>query len=55
MSINHIPFYILWETYIDFINVNFPDLLLSDDALFIGFIILVRYILRTCLIYFVYI
>ena len=40
MSINHIPFYIIWETYIDFVNLNFPDLVLSDDVLFIGFIIL---------------
>ena len=40
MSINHIPFYILWETYIEFVNVNFPTLVLSDNALFLGFIIL---------------
>lgn len=40
MEINHIPFYILWETYIDFIYVNFPTLVLSDDTLFLGFIIL---------------
>ena len=40
MSINHIPFYIAWETYIEFVSINFPDLVLSDNALFIGFIIL---------------
>jgi len=40
MEINHIPFYILWETYIDFIYINFPNLTLSDDTLFLGFIIL---------------
>ena len=40
MSINHIPFYIAWKTYLEFVSVNFPGLNLSDDALFIGFIIL---------------
>lgn len=40
MNLQHIPFYIYWEKYIEFINLNFPDLLLTDDAKFIGFIIL---------------
>jgi len=40
MSINHIPFYIVWDTYLEFVSTNFPDLVLSDDVLFIGFIIL---------------
>lgn len=40
MEINHIPFYIYWETYLEFITTNFPDLILTDDALFLGFIIL---------------
>ena len=40
MEINHIPFYIYWETYINFISTNFPDLILTDDTLFLGFIIL---------------
>lgn len=40
MEINHIPFYIYWETYLEFISINFPNLILTDDALFIGFIIL---------------
>lgn len=40
MEINHIPFYIYWETYLEFISVNFPNLILTDDALFLGFIIL---------------
>lgn len=40
MSISHIPFYIVWETYIEFINTNFSSLVLSDDVLFLGFIFL---------------
>lgn len=40
MEINHIPFYIYWETYLEFISINFPNLILTDDALFLGFIIL---------------
>lgn len=40
MEVNHIPFYILWETYINFVNTNFPTLVISDSALFLGFIIL---------------
>ena len=40
MQINHMPFYVLWETYINFITVNFPTLQLSDNALFIGFILI---------------
>lgn len=40
MNINHIPFYIVWETYVEFVNLNFPTLTLSDDSLFLGFIIL---------------
>lgn len=40
MNLQHIPFYIYWETYVDFVSTNFPNLVLTDDALFIGFIIL---------------
>ena len=40
MEINHIPFYIYWETYLEFISTNFPSLVLTDDTLFLGFIIL---------------
>lgn len=40
MQINHMPFYIYWETYLEFITNNFPTLVLSDDCLFLGFIIL---------------
>ena len=40
MNLQHIPFYIYWEIYIEFITNNFPDLMLTDDAKFIGFIIL---------------
>lgn len=40
MSINHIPFYISWNTYLNFISTHFTDLELSNDAKFIGFIIL---------------
>lgn len=40
MNLQHIPFYIYWETYIEFITNNFPDLMLTDDAKFIGFIIM---------------
>lgn len=40
MNLQHIPFYIYWETYIEFITNNFPDLILTDDAKFLGFIIL---------------
>ena len=40
MSINNMPFYIVWETYIDFVSVNFPALEINDSALFLGFIIL---------------
>lgn len=40
MSINNIPFYIYWETYVNFVNTNFSSLVLSDDVLFLGFIIL---------------
>lgn len=40
MSINNIPFYIYWETYVNFVNTNFSSLILSDDSLFLGFIIL---------------
>jgi len=39
MEINHIPFYIYWETYLEFISTNFPSLVLTDDTLFLGFII----------------
>lgn len=40
MNLQHIPFYIYWETYVEFVSTNFPDLMLTDDAKFIGFIIL---------------
>ena len=40
MNLQHIPFYIYWEEYIKFIYTNFPDLVLSDDAKFLGFVIL---------------
>ena len=40
MNLQHIPFYIYWETYIEFVSNNFSNLVLSDDALFIGFIII---------------
>ena len=40
MSISHIPFYITWDIYMEFVTSNFPNLVLSDNALFIGFIIL---------------
>lgn len=40
MSINNMPFYIYWETYLSFLATNFPDLVLTDDIKFIGFIIL---------------
>ena len=39
MSLNHIPFYISWNTYINFINTYFIQLELSNDVLFIGYII----------------
>lgn len=40
MNLNHIPFYISWNTYIDFINLYFKQLELTNDALFIGYIII---------------
>lgn len=40
MSLNNIPFYINYEEYLNFISSNFSDLILTDDAIFIGFIIL---------------
>lgn len=40
MNFNHIPFYISWEMYIEFINSNFSELIISTDALFITYIIL---------------
>lgn len=40
MQINNIPFYIYWETYVQFIETNFPTLILTDDTLFLGFIFL---------------
>lgn len=40
MSLQNIPFYIYWDKYIEFINTNFEFLNLTDDAKFIGFIIL---------------
>lgn len=40
MNLQNIPFYIYWDKYIEFINTNFSDLFLTDDAKFIGFIIL---------------
>lgn len=39
MNLNQIPFYITYETYTQFISDNFPQLVLTDDALFIGYII----------------
>ena len=40
MNLQNIPFYIYWEKYIEFIDNNFAFLSLTDDAKFIGFIIL---------------
>ena len=40
MSISNIPFYIYWETYLNFITTNFPNLVLTDDAKFLGFVFL---------------
>ena len=40
MNLQHIPFYIYWETYVEFVSTNFSNLMLTDDALFIGFIIM---------------
>lgn len=40
MSISNIPFYIYWETYLNFITTNFPNLVLTDDTKFLGFIFL---------------
>lgn len=40
MSIMHIPFYIKWVTYLNFIEQNFSDIQFSVDTLFIGYIIL---------------
>ena len=40
MNLQSIPFYIYWENYVSFVNTNFSSLTLSDDAMFIGFIIL---------------
>lgn len=40
MSLQNIPFYIYWEKYIEFIDTNFSNLVLSDDVKFLGFIIL---------------
>lgn len=40
MNISHIPFYIPYQEYLNFIKLNFPTLILSDDTLFLGFIIL---------------
>lgn len=52
MSISNIPFYIYWETYLNFINTNFADLVLTDDAKFLGFIFLNCFLL-VC-IYFIF-
>ncbi|MDO4962604.1 MAG: hypothetical protein Q4E75_00670 [bacterium] len=40
MNINNIPFYIYWNTYLEFLQTNFGFLNLTDDIKFIGFIIL---------------
>lgn len=40
MSINNMPFYIVWESYLEFVSMNFPALVISDSALFLGFLIL---------------
>ena len=39
MNLNHIPFYVSWSSYLEFISTNFNFLNLSNDALFIGYII----------------
>ena len=40
MNISHIPFYIPYEVYTEFIKNNFSTLVLTDDTLFLGYIIL---------------
>ena len=35
---NNLPFYVSYESYIQFIMNNLPRLELSDDALFIGYL-----------------
>ena len=40
MNISHIPFYISYDMYVEFINFNFPTLILTDDTLFLGYIFL---------------
>lgn len=40
MSIMHMPFYIKWATYMNFIEHNFIDTQFTVDTLFIGYIIL---------------
>lgn len=40
MNISHIPFYISYDIYTEFIKTNFSQLVLSDDVLFLGYIIL---------------
>lgn len=40
MSLNNIPFYITWNTYISFVSINFNNLNLSNDSLFIGYILI---------------
>ncbi len=40
MSLNNIPFYITWNTYINFVSTNFNNLNLSNDSLFIGYILI---------------
>ena len=39
MRIGIIPIYISYDMYLEFITTNFIDLQLSNDALFIGFLI----------------
>lgn len=48
MSLNNIPFYITYESYIKFIETNFNMLTLTDDAKFIGYI-LVQILFFICL------
>lgn len=48
MSLNNIPFYVSYDTYVKFIETNFSMLTLTDDAKFIGYI-LVQLLFIFCL------
>ncbi len=48
MNLQHIPFFISWEVFENFIITNFPTLILSDDCKFITFI-LVQFIFIFCI------